>query len=103
MPLNGRLPPSLPQVFFYKRAQIFVADLWGAFHGMGLGEFADIAELTMFAVRIFFSKSWGEGGAYLLRSVLLRHFDLLLLAAGPPSPAGPFSARCLPRQSSIGL
>jgi hypothetical protein len=37
------------QVFLYKRAQIFVADLWGAFKGQGLGEFKDIASITMFA------------------------------------------------------
>lgn len=37
------------QVAFYKRAQIFVADVWGAYGGQGLGSFRDIAELTMFA------------------------------------------------------
>ena len=37
------------QVFFYKRAQIFVGDIWGAFGGVGLGKFHDINELTMFA------------------------------------------------------
>lgn len=37
------------QVFFYKRAQIFVGDLYGAFGGEGLGHFEDIGELTMFA------------------------------------------------------
>ena len=37
------------QVFFYKRAQIFVADLYGSFGGEGLGSFADIGSLTMFA------------------------------------------------------
>jgi hypothetical protein len=37
------------QVFFYKRAQIFVGDLHGAFGGDGLGSFADIGSLTMFA------------------------------------------------------
>lgn len=37
------------QVFFYKRAQIFVGDIWGAYHGKGLGEFNDINKLTMFA------------------------------------------------------
>lgn len=37
------------QVFIYKRAQIFVADLWGAFKGRGLGEFKDIKCITMFA------------------------------------------------------
>jgi hypothetical protein len=37
------------QVFFYKRAQIFVADVHGAFKGKGLGRFKDIEELTMFA------------------------------------------------------
>jgi len=37
------------QVFIYKRAQIFVADLWGAFKGKGMGEFKDIACITMFA------------------------------------------------------
>lgn len=37
------------QVFLYKRAQIFVADLWGAFKGKGYGEFNDIGEITIFA------------------------------------------------------
>lgn len=36
------------QVFFYKRVQILVGDLWGAFEGHGLGEFSDISSLTMF-------------------------------------------------------
>ena len=43
-PRDGR------QVFFYKRAQIFVGDVWGRFGGEGLGAFGDsIGELTMFA------------------------------------------------------
>lgn len=37
------------QVFLYKRAQIFVADLWGAFNGQGYGEFKDINSLTIMA------------------------------------------------------
>lgn len=37
------------QIFLYKRAQIFVADLWGAFKGQGYGEFDDIGAITMFA------------------------------------------------------
>lgn len=37
------------QVFLYKRAQIFAADLWGAFKGQGYGEFKDISSITMFA------------------------------------------------------
>ncbi|PIN08112.1 Cobyrinic acid a,c-diamide synthase [Handroanthus impetiginosus] len=37
------------QVFLYKRAQIFAADLWGAFKGQGYGEFIDIDSVTMFA------------------------------------------------------
>ncbi len=37
------------QVFLYKRAQIFVGDLWGAFKGGGLGAFDDIDRLTMCA------------------------------------------------------
>jgi len=37
------------EVFFYKRAQIFVGDLWGSFCGRGLGCFNDIESLTMFA------------------------------------------------------
>lgn len=37
------------QVFLYKRAQIFVADLWGAFKGQGYGEFSDIGSITIFA------------------------------------------------------
>lgn len=37
------------QVFLYKRAQIFVADLWGAFKGQNYGEFNDINSITIFA------------------------------------------------------
>lgn len=37
------------QVFLYKRAQIFVADLWGAFKGEGYGHFYDISSVTIFA------------------------------------------------------
>ena len=37
------------QVFLYKRAQIFVADLWGAFKGENYGEFYDIKSITIFA------------------------------------------------------
>lgn len=37
------------QVFLYKRAQIFAADLWGAFKGKSFGEFNDIGAVTMFA------------------------------------------------------
>lgn len=37
------------QIFLYKRAQIFAADLWGAFKGQGYGEFSDASSITMFA------------------------------------------------------
>ncbi|MEO8084109.1 MAG: queuosine salvage family protein [Ardenticatenales bacterium] len=37
------------QVFFYKRAQIFAGDVWGALGGQGLGRMDDIDELTTFA------------------------------------------------------
>lgn len=37
------------KVRLLKRAQIFVADLWAALNGTGLGEFSDIDHLTMFA------------------------------------------------------
>lgn len=37
------------QVFFYKRAQIFAADLYGAFKGQQYGEFIDISSITIFA------------------------------------------------------
>ncbi|KAI8462903.1 MAG: hypothetical protein J3K34DRAFT_527409 [Monoraphidium minutum] len=37
------------QVFFYKRAQIFTADVWGAFGGRGLGAFTDMGALSCFA------------------------------------------------------
>jgi hypothetical protein len=36
-------------VFFYKRAQILVSDLYGAFQGKGLGHFFDMDRLTAFA------------------------------------------------------
>lgn len=37
------------KVFFYKRAQLFAADLHGALGGKGLGSFNDMKELTAFA------------------------------------------------------
>ena len=37
------------QVFFYKRAQIFCGDLYGAYRGRGPGNFHDVALLTCFA------------------------------------------------------
>jgi hypothetical protein len=37
------------KVFFYKRAQIFAADLWGAFKGKNWGSFTDMEKLTSFA------------------------------------------------------
>lgn len=37
------------QVFLYKRAQIFAADVWGALGGAGLGDLPDLADLTTFA------------------------------------------------------
>jgi hypothetical protein len=36
-------------VFFYKRAQIFAADLYGAFNGAAWGSFTDMETLTAFA------------------------------------------------------
>ncbi len=37
------------QVFFYKRAQILVGDLFSAFRGDSYGKFNDIEKITMFA------------------------------------------------------
>jgi len=37
------------KVFFYKRAQIFAADLYGAFDGKAWGSFMDMDKLTAFA------------------------------------------------------
>ncbi|OAP57458.1 hypothetical protein AYL99_08196 [Fonsecaea erecta] len=37
------------EVRLYKRAQIFVADLWACFRGTSYGSFSDIDSLTMFA------------------------------------------------------
>jgi hypothetical protein len=37
------------QILFLKRAQIFAADLYGAFQGKQWGRFSDMAELTAFA------------------------------------------------------
>ena len=35
-------------MFFYKRSQILISDIYAAFKGEGLGKFNDIAELTTF-------------------------------------------------------
>src|ERR1700753_2903878 len=40
-------------VRFFKRAQIFVADVWAAFDGDGLGQFNDIDRITMFAGSVY--------------------------------------------------
>lgn len=37
------------QVFLYKRAQILVGDIWGAYEGTSLGHFIDIQHVTCFA------------------------------------------------------
>lgn len=37
------------RVSLYKRAQILIGDLWSCYRGQGLGHFADIDEVTMFA------------------------------------------------------
>jgi Potential Queuosine, Q, salvage protein family len=49
--IHAILSPSCRgrQVLLYKRAQIFVADVWGAFGGTGLGAFHDLERLTTFA------------------------------------------------------
>jgi len=47
--MTSNLRPCVRQIFFYKRAQIFVGDVWGAFKGQGLGHFDDIATMTCFA------------------------------------------------------
>ncbi|KAL9642058.1 hypothetical protein ABK040_004107 [Willaertia magna] len=41
--------PTGQQIHFYKRAQIFCADIYGCFNGKGIGEFTDVDQLTMFA------------------------------------------------------
>lgn len=41
--LEGRV------VYFRKRVQILVADIWACFEGKGFGEFSDIDSITMFA------------------------------------------------------
>lgn len=48
-------------MYHLKRAQIFVADVWGAFEGKGIGNFNDISKLTMFADYIVPAvlKNWG--------------------------------------------
>jgi hypothetical protein len=37
------------EVWFLKRAQIFISKTWGRFNGKGYGQFDDIHSLTMFA------------------------------------------------------
>lgn len=37
------------KVSFYKRAQIFIGDIWSCFNNKGIGYFKDIEKITMFA------------------------------------------------------
>ena len=37
------------RIYFLKRAQILVSDIWGAFYGKGIGRFEDLFYLTAFA------------------------------------------------------
>lgn len=37
------------QIFFYKRAQILVGDIYSAYRGEGIGAFDNIEKITMFA------------------------------------------------------
>lgn len=46
---RDRCEYSGERVFFYKRAQILVADLYGAFEGSGFGSFMDMDMLSCFA------------------------------------------------------
>lgn len=36
------------QIFFYKRVQILVGDLWGSMNGQGIADFSDLSFLTCF-------------------------------------------------------
>jgi hypothetical protein len=46
---RARTSADKTEVLFYKRAQILVADLWGAFGGKAWGEFRNMDALTAFA------------------------------------------------------
>jgi len=46
---NAMMGEGQTRVSFHKRAQIFIADLWGMNEGKGIGRFEDIEALTMFA------------------------------------------------------
>lgn len=50
-------------VRLFKKAQIFVADLWAAFDGEGYGKFDDIDKITMFAGTPSFTHKWNHSGA----------------------------------------
>jgi len=83
------------QVFLYKRAQILVGDLWGAFQGSGLGAFDNISELTCFAdYRV----------PQLLRSVgIMRYSDALAAAVDGKQelPAGQSSGEVELRAATV--
>ena len=66
-------PYYLVVVYFLKRAQIFVADVWHRFEGRGYGEFHDIDSLTMFADYRFV---WGTSADALVQ--LVAPLDLIL-------------------------
>ncbi|KAH7665352.1 Queuosine salvage protein family protein [Dioscorea alata] len=77
------------QVFLYKRAQIFAADLWGAFKGQGYGYFYDISSeveiracsiVAVEKMRELLERKFGK-------QVLSVEIDLWLWAIGVQNPS----------------
>ncbi|NRA00905.1 MAG: hypothetical protein HRU01_30830 [Myxococcales bacterium] len=72
------------EVPFYKRAQITVSDLAGAFAGAGLGAFRDLDRLTLFADNLV-PHVFRRAGALVYSEKLASHIDAeKLLPAGCP-------------------
>ena len=72
------------EVFLYKRAQIFAADLYGAFDGKEWGSFVDIHKLTAFADYKVPQALRHLGILYYARSLAKKVDQKIFLEAGSP-------------------
>jgi hypothetical protein len=81
---NDQTTYNSQPVYFYKRAQITVNDLYLAFNGVGFGDFPDVAHLTTFADNLIPHLFRIEGALHYDPALLTRIEQGQLLEAASP-------------------